>query len=211
MTKYNYLCSDSILPSSFCDDVVSYALEQKDSLAVIGGWQKKFEDKTITKDDIRNLKNVRDSKVVWLDANWIYRMIIPFVEVANKKAGWNYQIDYPEQCQFTKYELNQYYDWHQDADNFIPDDGPQKGTLRKLSMTCQLTDGSEYEGGELEFDFRDYNPVQRDEAKHLIKCTEIMKKGSIVVFPSYLWHRVKPVTKGTRYSLVCWHRGKSYV
>jgi PKHD-type hydroxylase len=47
----------------------------------------------------------------------------------------------------------------------------------------------------------------RDEAKHLRKVTEILPKGSIVVFPSFLWHRVKPVTKGTRYSLVLWHLG----
>ena len=44
-------------------------------------------------------------------------------------------------------------------------------------------------------------------AKHKIQCKEIFPKGSIVVFPSFLWHRVKPVTKGTRYSLVLWHLG----
>ena len=74
-------------------------------------------------------------------------------------------------------------------------------------MTCQLTDGSEYSGGELEFDFRDYDPPQRDESKHLRKAHEILPKGSIIVFPSHLWHRVKPVTRGVRYSLVVWHLG----
>ena len=63
----------------------------------------------------------------------------------------------------------------------------------KLSMTCQLTDGSEYSGGELEFDFRNYDP-HADESKHRIQCKEILPKGSIVVFPSFVWHRVKPVT-----------------
>ena len=74
-------------------------------------------------------------------------------------------------------------------------------------MTCQLTDGSEYSGGELEFDFRQYSPQMRDEAQHLKKATEILLKGSIIVFPSFVWHRVKPVTKGVRYSLVVWHLG----
>ena len=74
-------------------------------------------------------------------------------------------------------------------------------------MTCQLTDGSEYEGGELEFDFRNYDPHMRDEAKHLKQAEEILPKGSIIVFPSFVWHRVKPVTKGTRYSLVMWNLG----
>ena len=41
------------------------------------------------------------------------------------------------------------------------------GKIRKLSMTCQLTDGSEYTGGELEFDFRNYDPHMRDESKHI--------------------------------------------
>jgi PKHD-type hydroxylase len=84
---------------------------------------------------------------------------------------------------------------------------PEHGKIRKLSMTCQLTDGSEYEGGELEFDFRNYNPHMRDESKHRIQCKEILPKGSIIVFPSFVWHRVKPVTKGVRYSLVVWNLG----
>ena len=43
--------------------------------------------------------------------------------------------------------------------------------------------------------------------KSVRKCAEIKQKGSVVVFPSHLWHRVKPVTKGTRYSLVMWNLG----
>ena len=82
--------------------------------------------------------------------------------------------------------------------------------IRKLSVTCQLTDGSEYKGGELEFDFRNYDPQMRDETKHLRKATEILPRGSVIVFPSFLWHRVKPVTKGVRYSLVLWNVGYPY-
>ena len=74
-------------------------------------------------------------------------------------------------------------------------------------MTLRLTDGSEYEGGELEFDFRNYDPPLRDESKHLRQAKEILSKGSIIVFPSFVWHRVKPVRKGTRYSLVMWCLG----
>jgi PKHD-type hydroxylase len=104
--------------------------------------------------------------------------------------------------------LNQYYDWHCDSwEKVYESNGPDNGKMRKLSMTCQLTDGSEYEGGELEFDFRNYDPYMRDESKHIRSVPEILPKGSIVVFPSHLWHRVKPVTKGTRYSLVVWHLG----
>ena len=50
----------------------------------------------------------------------------------------------------------------------------------------------------------------RDEEKHLTKCKETLSKGSIIVFPSFVWHRVKPVTSGTRYSLVAWHLGNPF-
>ena len=50
----------------------------------------------------------------------------------------------------------------------------------------------------------------RDESKHLVKVKEILPKGSIVVFPSHVWHRVKPVTSGTRYSLVVWSIGDPF-
>jgi len=79
--------------------------------------------------------------------------------------------------------------------------------IRKISVTCQLTDGSEYTGGELQFDTRSYDPHMRDEDKHVITSKEILPKGSIVVFPSFVWHRVQPVTRGTRYSLVIWNLG----
>ena len=56
-------------------------------------------------------------------------------------------------------------------------------------------------------DFRNYDPHTRDELKHLRQAKEILPKGSIIVFPSFVWHRVKPVKKGTRYSLVTWNLG----
>ena len=95
----------------------------------------------------------------------------PYVHEANRQAGWNFDWERSESCQFTKYKHNQYYDWHCDSCDkpYQRDskDHPEHGRIRKLSMTCQLTDGSEYKGGELEFDFRNYDPHMRDEAKHL--------------------------------------------
>ena len=114
---------------------------------------------------------------MWLNDTWIYKEIHPFVHEANRKAGWNFEWDRSESCQFTKYKLNQYYDWHCDSwDKAYQTKGFDNGKIRKLSMTCQLTDGSEYSGGELEFDFSNYDPPQRDEAKHLMKATEILPK-----------------------------------
>jgi len=167
-----------------------------------------YGDRKLNKEEVKNLQKKRRSDLVWLNDTWIYKELHPYVHQANKNAGWNFQWERSESCQFTKYKLNQYYDWHTDPwDKPYDKEGPEKGKVRKLSMTCQLTDGSEYTGGELEFDFRNYDPNMRDESKHIRSVPEILPKGSIVVFPSHLWHRVKPVTRGTRYSLVVWHLG----
>ena len=195
----------SALTPRFCDDVIKYALEQQDSIARTGG----FDKPKLSKEEVKNIQRKRRSDLVWLNDTWIYKEIHPYVHEANKNAGWNFDWDRSESCQFTKYKEGQYYDWHCDSweKTYNQPQTPSHGKVRKLSMTCQLTDGSEYKGGELEFDFRNYEPHQREEDKHLRKATEILPKGSIIVFPSFVWHRVKPVTSGTRYSLVVWHLG----
>ena len=198
----------SALTPKFCDDVIKHGLSKTQNLARTGGYDKK----KLTDDEINYIKIKRNSDVTWIDDVWIYKEIQPYIHKANKNAGWNFQWDRSEACQFTKYKHGQYYDWHCDSWDkpYNKPNTKNHGKIRKLSVTCQLTDGSEYEGGELEFDFRNYDPHMRDESKHLRKAKEILPKGSIIVFPSFVWHRVKPVTKGTRYSLVLWHLGKPF-
>ena len=203
-TSIWYWYFDKALTPRFCDEVIKYGLSQEESMARTGN----FSSPNLNKDQIKDLKRKRNSDLVWMSDPWIYKEIHPYVHMANQNAGWNFEWDRTEACQFTKYKLNQYYGWHCDSwDKPYDKEGPQKGKIRKLSMTCQLTDGSEYEGGELEFDFRNYDPNMRDQNKHVRKVIEILPKGSIIVFPSHLWHRVRPVTKGIRYSLVAWHLG----
>jgi PKHD-type hydroxylase len=202
----------SALTHKFCDEIIKYGLQHKEDLAITGtqGKQRDLKNNPLNEDEIIDLKKKRNSNIVWLSDSWIYKEIHPFIHQANKLAGWNFDWDFSEACQFTKYKLNQYYDWHCDSFEEPYSDPNNKnyfGKIRKLSVTCQLSDGSDYEGGELEFDYRQYDPHMRDESKHLIKATEILSKGSIIVFPSFVWHRVKPVTKGTRYSLVLWNLG----
>ena len=152
-----------------------------------------------------NLQKKRDSNIVWMNDRWIYKEIQPYVHQANKNAGWNFDWDFSESCQFTIYKKGQYYDWHCDSwDKPYVEEGPTKGKIRKLSVTVSLTDPKEYKGGELEFDLRNLDP---DKKPNIRACTEILPKGSLVVFPSFVWHRVKPVTKGVRHSLVIWNLG----
>ena len=199
----------SAIPPKICDDIIKYGLTQAETMARTGG----YGDKELTKDQVRDMKRKRNSDLVWLNDSWIYKELHPYIHQANKNAGWNFEWDRSESCQFTKYKHNQYYDWHCDSWDkpYNKKEGdPDNGKIRKLSMTCQLTDSSEYEGGELEFDFRNYDPHMREENKHLKQAKEILPKGSIIVFPSFVWHRVKPITSGTRYSLVMWSIGNPF-
>ena len=162
ITNYYWYFSGVLTPR-FCDEVINYANEQKEVMAKTGGYEKE----KLTKEDVKNLQKKRKSDLVWLNDTWIYKELHPYVHEANKNAGWNFDWERSESCQFTKYKLNQYYDWHCDSWDkpYKRDDvnHPEHGKIRKLSMTCQLTDGSEYQGGELEFDFRNYDPHMRDE------------------------------------------------
>ncbi len=76
---------------------------------------------------------------------------------------------------------------------------PTHGKIRTLSVTVTLSDSKDYKGGELEFDFRNLDP---DKPRKPVKCKQILPKGSLVVFPSFVWHRVCPVKSGERKSLV---------
>ena len=78
-------------------------------------------------------------------------------------------------------------------------------------MTISLSDPSEYEGGNLEFDFRNQVDWELDKKAKIHSCDEIRPRGSIIIFPSFVWHRVAPVTRGTRYSLVLWSLGDPFV
>jgi PKHD-type hydroxylase len=199
LLEHNYWFFESVIPPKICDDIIKFALDKKETRGVIGGYENKKD-----KEGLFNLKQKRNCNIVWLNEPWIYEEIMPYANIANINSGWDFQIDYPETMQFTKYKKGQFYDWHCDA---LIKSEPK---IRKLSMTCQLTDQSEYKGGELEFDFRTYNPVKRDESRHVVTEKRALSKGSIIVFPSFVWHRVKPVHKGTRYSLVVWCRGKKF-
>lgn len=80
------------------------------------------------------------------------------------------------------------------------------GKVRKMSMTCNLTNPENYEGGKLKFDFGQH--MEHGDRFHT--CEEIMDQGSIIFFPSFTYHCVTPVTRGTRYSLVMWTLGKPW-
>ena len=200
--EYYYWYFQSVIPPKICDDIIEYGKSQQEQIALTGG----YDPEKVSEDDIKDVSKKRKSNIVWMSDRWIYNEIQPYIHVANQNAGWNFQWDFSEACQFTKYKLNQFYDWHCDSWNKPynrPKQPDRHGKIRKLSVTVSLSDENDYEGGDFEFDFR--NDDKGSNQPRL--CKEIRPKGSVVVFPSFVWHRVKPVTSGTRYSLVIWNLG----
>ena len=205
LTNY-YWYFKSVIPERICNDIVKYGKQLQDQMAVTGG----FGNKKLNAKETKDLKKKRNSDIVWINDTWIYKEIQPYIHTANQSAGWNFQWDFSESCQFTKYTKGQFYDWHCDGWDkpYQRKQGDlSHGKVRKLSVTVTLTDPKKYKGGELEFDFRNQDP---DKKPNIHKCTEILPKGSLVVFPSFVWHRVCPVKSGERNSLVIWNLGWPY-
>ena len=205
LQNYYYYFQSALTPR-FCDELVKYGKLQQEQIALTGGQTEKVnKGKPLNDKDILDLKKKRDSNIAWLNDRWIYKEIQPFIHQANRLANWNFDWDFSESCQFTKYGPGQHYGAHCDSWESPYANADNKdtfGKIRKLSVTCSLSDPSEYEGGELEFQFRN-----QDDPTPKKKCVEILPRGSICVFPSFVWHEVKPVTKGVRYSLVIWSLG----
>ena len=143
------------------------------------------------------VESVRKSKIKWLYPNdgsqWLYDKIINMVVEANKTM-WNFNLySVIDSIQYTVYsEGGGHYDWHMDI-------GPGSISHRKVSVTIQLSDPSEYEGGDLELWYGGGGVIQIPK-----------NKGLTVIFPSFSMHRVTPITKGTRKSLVLWLGGEHY-
>ena len=133
-----------------------------------------------------------------------------FLREANK-ITFNYKLEYFQPVQFARYRNGGHYDWHQDASGQNP-----HGEARKLSLTFSLTDSDAYEGGNLEF-YGGGKPMEDMELPDgtIIPAAQIYQdirdQGSVIVFDSRDFHRVTPVTKGTRYSIVCWTVGPNFI
>ena len=151
---------------------------------------------------------IRISDIHWTQEQWVYDLFWPYMTEANEQAGWHYDIKAAESMQITRYKKGGHYDFHSDGcgDHLSAYKEPgnlyMHGHVRKLSMTVMLNDN--YEGGEFQF-----TSYAKEKCK--ISTPEMGGAGSVVVFPSTIEHRVAPVTKGIRYSLVIWFLGPPFV
>jgi PKHD-type hydroxylase len=147
-------------------------------------------------------KTYRDSRIHWIpktdEWNWLYSKIYTIANKANE-ATWHFDIRYMnEKIQYTEYDASYAgkYDWH--VDFATVDFGSGFSSQRKVAIVVQLSEPDEYEGGELQF------YINRE------PTTAPKEKGTIICFPTYFLHRVTPVTKGKRRSLVLWTSGPPF-
>lgn len=117
---------------------------------------------------------------------WIFNRLRDVAVLANQRFGFDLK-DFEHGFQLGRYAEGEFYHWHADL-------GADVSALRKLSLVVQLTDPADYEGGELEFFPQ---PI-----------TAPRERGTVIAFPSYIPHRVIPVTRGQRHSIAAWIVGE---
>jgi PKHD-type hydroxylase len=134
--------------------------------------------------------NIRKATIAWIgvqeDSQWLYEKVWATFLAVNRWFKYDL-FGLVDEIQFARYEVGDAIGWHLDT-------GGGQASTRKLSMSVQLCDDEDYEGGDLE----------------LCACPELdphRRRGTIVIFPSFLAHRVTPITRGVRCSLVAWAHG----
>ena len=137
----------------------------------------------------------RTSHISWIPFTKMTPMYKTIEKIMKQTNGNHFGFDgmtITEMAQYTEYPEGGFYDWHVDNDVNMQNEPP----VRKISMTCLLSPESEFEGGDLELQSED-------------KVAKI-KQGHAIFFASFIRHRVKPVIKGNRKSLVMWFGGTPF-
>jgi len=182
---------ENAFSKSFCEKIMKIGYQRKLELA-------KIQD--------GNQVN-RKSHISFLSDDELLKEVTPVVNEANEKTGWNFLLREFEPLQYTIYNIRDHYDWHIDTHA----KAYKNGLVRKLSFTICLnddeTENNNYKGGKFEICV----PHPRYQKHKYFKFKETFKQGTIIVFPSHVWHKVHPVTSGTRKVLVGWVVGKPFV
>ena len=124
------------------------------------------------------------------DSRWVWGKLSALVLEANAKR-YRFDLELIETLQVARYpaETGGHYTWHVDI-------GADRFSNRKLGITVQLSDSRDYEGGNLEF-----------AVPNIVADRHV---GSVTIFPSWMVHRVSPVTRGVRYSIASWFSGPRF-
>lgn len=172
----------------------AFTPEECEAIIEIGEQAYLFDGLVGGADNIKR-KHIRDSLVGFFDyseeTEWLYTKMSEYVREANNEF-WNFDlIGFGDNMQYTKYfGGGGHYTWHADIGETC--------SHRKISTVLQLSDENDYDGGELQF-------FGGPEVSTMSK-----EQGTLVMFPSYMIHRVTPVDSGVRKSLVSWVSGPNF-
>jgi PKHD-type hydroxylase len=195
MKGYYFL--NSFFDSSYIDRIIDKVPDDSDAWnkgTIRGEHNEGKTDTSIRNVDLAHIGNLRNAD--------LSRDLMYVASQVNAQY-FGYDIYDIVQMDLLKYqgglpnEEDQFYDWHVDT-NFWGK-GSEGHIHRKITMIVQLSDGSDYEGGDLEF--KD-NTINQDH--------DFRAKGSVILFPAPWSHRITPVTKGLRRSLVAWVEGPAW-
>jgi len=192
-----YQIFTSAFNDQFCDHIISVAKLYREQGGVVGSF-----DATTGESSAALNQDIRNSTIRWVDIyahREINTILNDYVNAVNSSLfGFDISFGF-NSLQYTEYNGDgptpQFYDWHMDClfDNAILD--------RKLTAVVQLSSPDDYEGGLFEMEGC---------ARPSFNVEPFLPRGSLLIFPSYLKHRVLPVTKGLRKSLVTWYNGPRF-
>jgi PKHD-type hydroxylase len=147
-------------------------------------------------DEVSDLK-IRDTDLAWIeqdaDSEWLIQRVQSVMAQVNHDK-FQFDLEYLETFQYGKYKLNGHYTWHTDS-------GPNIPRHRKLSVVVGLSNPDDYEGGEFMINING----NQDNCQ-----TFKIRRGDMLLFPSYMPHKVAAVTKGERMTLVTWAVGPKF-
>jgi PKHD-type hydroxylase len=192
--KHTFMVFENAVSTELCNQAINRFAKEDFKAGLVGGHGVgQFDGQT------------RNSDIQWANKYDVLECILTrFIMQANQEALWDFDITSPELVQIGKYKPDQFYGQHMDCfvkGSDVISTGNGNAVIvpmlsqRKISASLLLNDESEYEGGDL---------------KILDETVKTKKQGSIIVFPSFMAHQVTPVTKGVRYSAVCWMAGPKW-
>ena len=180
--RFDYWLIEKYIPDYICDAIIKNHNDFSTA---------NLQDGTV-------MESARKSGICWIRELFYKNLVFDVITRTNRDSGLNFQLEHIEDLQLTRYVApDGHYNLHVDDDGHSRENVDDN--IRKLSMSCLLTDPNEFEGGNFQFNLSD-KPYD-------VK----LEKGDIIIFASYFLHRISPVTKGVRHSLVAWANGRAFV
>ncbi len=178
-----YVIIEDLFSEEEVENIKALWNDEKAFLGKVGAADTKKEDLTKRKSRIQTISDT--------DNQWIYTKLGMTCIMVNIQKYKFDLLGFHSHLQLTDYSKDGFFAWHMDTGN-------KGNSTRKLSITVQLSDPEEYEGGELQF----------HKGNDVYNASK--KKGTAIIFPSFVMHRVQPVTSGRRMSVVGWIAGPSF-